>query len=113
LQAIQADIEAHLLDPDLSTIWIAARHGISARYLRALFADRQMTFADFVTDRRLLVVWRRLVNPNTLCDAISTIAYECGFNDLSWFNRAFRRRFGMTPSEVRGLMFERSTKQHW
>ncbi|RVC16943.1 AraC family transcriptional regulator, partial [Mesorhizobium sp. M7A.F.Ca.AU.002.02.1.1] len=24
-----------------------------------------------------------------------------GFNDLSYFNRAFRRRYGATPSDVR------------
>jgi AraC-like DNA-binding protein len=32
---------------------------------------------------------------------ISTIAFNVGFNDLSYFNRTFRRRFGMTPSEAR------------
>jgi hypothetical protein len=25
----------------------------------------------------------------------------CGFNDLSYFNRIFRRRYGMTPSDAR------------
>ena len=29
------------------------------------------------------------------------MAGEAGFNDLSHFNRAFRRRFGVTPSDVR------------
>jgi AraC-like DNA-binding protein len=33
---------------------------------------------------------------------ISEIAFECGFNDLSYFNRCFRRRFGLTPSAARG-----------
>jgi AraC-like DNA-binding protein len=33
--------------------------------------------------------------------AISEIAFDVGFADLSHFNRAFRRRYGMTPSEVR------------
>ena len=32
---------------------------------------------------------------------ISEIAYEVGFNDLSYFNRAFRRRFGHSPGEAR------------
>ena len=33
---------------------------------------------------------------------ISDIAFDCGFNDLSYFNRSFRRRFGLTPSAARG-----------
>jgi AraC-like DNA-binding protein len=33
---------------------------------------------------------------------ISEIAFDCGFNDLSYFNRCFRRRFGLTPSAARG-----------
>jgi AraC-like DNA-binding protein len=31
---------------------------------------------------------------------ISTIALDCGFGDISNFNRAFRRRYGITPSEL-------------
>ena len=33
---------------------------------------------------------------------VAAIAYDCGFGDLSHFNRAFRRRFGETPRAVRG-----------
>jgi AraC-like DNA-binding protein len=33
---------------------------------------------------------------------ISDIAFDSGFNDLSYFNRCFRRRFGLTPSAARG-----------
>lgn len=29
-------------------------------------------------------------------------AIACGFNDLSYFNRCFRRRFGLTPTAARG-----------
>jgi AraC-like DNA-binding protein len=32
---------------------------------------------------------------------ISAIAYKAGFGDVSHFNRAFRRRYGETPSDVR------------
>ena len=32
---------------------------------------------------------------------ISDIAFGCG-HDLSYFNRCFRRRFGLTPSAARG-----------
>jgi AraC-like DNA-binding protein len=32
---------------------------------------------------------------------IAQIAHESGFGDVSYFNRMFRRRFGVTPSDVR------------
>jgi AraC-like DNA-binding protein len=32
---------------------------------------------------------------------ISSVAFEVGFGDLSYFNRTFRSRYGMTPSDVR------------
>jgi AraC-like DNA-binding protein len=30
------------------------------------------------------------------------IAHACGFNDVSYFNRCFRRRFGASPMQYRG-----------
>ncbi len=33
---------------------------------------------------------------------ISQVAYEVGFNDPSWFSRAFKEEFGKTPSEIQG-----------
>ncbi|MFC4844519.1 helix-turn-helix domain-containing protein [Bradyrhizobium sp. GCM10023182] len=29
------------------------------------------------------------------------IAFECGYGDLSYFNRSFRQRYGATPSDIR------------
>ncbi|SKB04183.1 AraC-type DNA-binding protein [Prosthecobacter debontii] len=34
-------------------------------------------------------------------DTIAAVAYACGFEDLSNFNRQFRRAYGITPSEAR------------
>lgn len=101
LKAVKADIEANLASPGLSVDWITARHKVSPRYLRALFADEGVRFTDYVTGRRLALAWRRLTDPALAGHGISDIAYGCGFGDLSWFNRAFRRRFDMTPSEAR------------
>ncbi|GKY89844.1 helix-turn-helix domain-containing protein [Sinisalibacter aestuarii] len=30
---------------------------------------------------------------------VSSIAYACGFNDVSYFNRQFRRLFGCAPGQ--------------
>jgi AraC-like DNA-binding protein len=42
-----------------------------------------------------------LADPDHDRQTIAALAYEAGFGDLSYFNRAFRRRFGMTPGEAR------------
>lgn len=101
LRAAQADIESNLTNPDLRPAWIAARQGISTRYLRSLFAEAGTSFSDYVADRRLQHVARRLVDPRHDRRTISEIAYDCGFGDISWFNARFRTTFGMTPSEFR------------
>lgn len=108
LAAIKADIETHLFRPELSAGWIMARHRISGRYLRALFSDDRTTFTDFVRGRRLSHAMDRLTDPRRASKPVSAIAYEAGFNDLSWFNRAFRRHFGMTPSEARQTALPRA-----
>lgn len=100
LQAIRADIEANLLAPNLSLERLSRRHGISPRYVRALFDGEGTSFTDYVLGRRLLRAHRALSNPASEAK-ISTIAFEAGFGDLSYFNQAFRRHFGMTPSDAR------------
>ena len=34
--------------------------------------------------------------------AIASIAFACGFGDLSYFNRTFKRLYGAPPSDIRG-----------
>jgi len=101
MQAIKADIEAHLAGHDLSLDSISRRHGISPRYVRALFDGEGTSFTDYVLGRRLLRARHALADGRNASVKISTIAFESGFGDLSYFNLAFRRHFGMTPSEAR------------
>lgn len=101
LAVLKNDVQAHLGQSDLSAELVAARHGISSRYLRALFAREGSTFRDYLLESRLLHVHRQLCDPAMSQVSIATLAYDAGFGDLSYFNRAFRRRFGMTPSDAR------------
>jgi AraC-like DNA-binding protein len=101
LESIKADIAAHLSDENLNIAAIAARHHVSVRYLQKLFEADEGSFSEFVLSARLTRTYRTLTNHLQSNRTISDIAYDVGFNDLSYFNRAFRRRFGLTPSEVR------------
>jgi len=67
----------------------------------AVIRARRTTFSEFVLEHRLLLARRLLTNPGNRLSKISTIAYDAGFADISYFNRAFRRRFEATPSELR------------
>jgi AraC-like DNA-binding protein len=97
LRAIKNDILANLGNADLSIDAVARRHGITPRYLGMLFAGEQTSFSQFVLVSRLERAHRMLRDPRNLERPVSAI----GFGDLSYFNRAFRRRYAATPSDVR------------
>ena len=53
---------------------------------------------QYLVRSRLRHAARRLAEDDS---TITDIAYDVGFGDLSYFNRAFRRRYGASPSDVR------------
>ncbi|MER8378267.1 AraC family transcriptional regulator [Mesorhizobium sp. M0142] len=101
LRAIKADIVAHGGHGELSAEDIAARHHLCARYVRKLFESEGTSLSDFMLRQRLVRAHRMLADPSHAGRSITAIAFEVGFNDLSYFNRAFRRRYDATPSDVR------------
>jgi len=80
---------------------VAARHGLSARHVQRLFEQEGTSFTAYLREQRLLMAYRMLGSPRFAHLRISDIAFEAGFSDLSWFNRLFRRRFGMAPADIR------------
>lgn len=101
LRAIKADIIRNLTDRNLSINTIARRHGITPRYVSMLFDGDATTFSEFVLMKRLNQAHRTLINPRFSDRTVSSVAFGAGFGDLSYFNRAFRRLYGATPSDVR------------
>jgi AraC-like DNA-binding protein len=101
LLAIQSDIAENAARSAFSIDEVAARHRVSARYIRRLFEGTGTTFRDYVRQQRLALAHRMLSELRNIGHPISAIAFDAGFNDLSYFNRAFRRRYGATPSEIR------------
>jgi AraC-like DNA-binding protein len=100
LAAVKRDILANIASPDLSIDAVAAHNGITPRYLRMLLQDENTSFTDFVLEQRLARARRMICETRSDC-MISTVAFESGFGDLSYFNRVFRRHFGTTPSDLR------------
>lgn len=54
--------------------------------------------SDYIIDHRLGYASRLLVDTTK---SIAEIGYECGFNNLSNFNRIFKKKKGCSPSEFR------------
>jgi len=98
LEAIKADL---IQDATLALDQLAARQGISPRYVQMLFEEAGTTFSDFALERRLDAARRMLSGPRYATWSVTDIALEAGFGDLSHFNRSFKRRYLMTPSDMR------------
>jgi AraC-like DNA-binding protein len=99
--AILREIDGFMSDPNLSAATIAARFGITPRYLRMLLEVTGRSFTEHLLERRLERAAALLRDPAHRRRRIAEIASACGFGDLSYFNRVFRRRYGATPSETR------------
>jgi len=101
LCAIKSYIEENLDDCNLGITVVAAHHRVTPRYIHRLFEDEGVTYSEFVRDRRLACAYRMLTSLSHTEQSISGIAYAVGFNDLSYFNRTFRCRYGAKPSDIR------------
>jgi AraC family transcriptional activator of tynA and feaB len=98
--AILAHVERHLADRDLTVTGVCRRFAISPRTLHNLFSDADTSFAATVRNLRLERAAAALADPGTAATVLE-IAAAHGFDDPTAFSRAFRRRFGVSPREVR------------
>jgi len=69
-----------------------------ANLCRRFKAYTGLTTGEYLTRCRLAEAVRRLRGGN---EKIATLCFDCGFSDLSNFNRTFRRVFGKPPSAFR------------
>jgi AraC-like DNA-binding protein len=100
LHALRADFA----DPEISPETVARCVGISTRYLHDLLHETGISFSERVQEFRLARALGLLTGRNGAAPRISDAAYQAGFNDLSHFNRLFRRRYGLTPTAARGRL---------
>ncbi|MFD0986632.1 AraC family transcriptional regulator [Methyloligella solikamskensis] len=101
LEAILASIKSRCRDPGFSETALAQDLGLSPRYIRDLLFETGTTFSERVLELRLQHAKSMLSDRRCNSLKIGDIAYGCGFNEVSYFNRCFRRRFGAAPSHFR------------
>jgi AraC-like DNA-binding protein len=90
------------LDPDLTLAQLADQIGISSHLLSQVINKRfNLNFFDFVNQYRVEEFKRRIVNPAYENFSLLGIAFDCGFNSKSAFNRIFKKVTNLTPSQYK------------
>ena len=93
-------IRDHLADPTLDAEHLCQRFALSRASLYRLF-EPVGGVARHIREQRLKRAYREILARDTSSASIGRIARACGFTNATGFNRAFRRYFGVNPSEAR------------
>jgi AraC-like DNA-binding protein len=101
LGAVLDHIRRRYTHPSLSAEVVGRALGLSTRYVQDLLAATGSSFSERVLELRLQHARKMLGAPRHSGMRIGEIVYASGFNDISYFNRSFRRRFGCTPGAAR------------
>jgi AraC-like DNA-binding protein len=103
-------IERRLADAELGPDFLCGALKVSRTVLYELF-EESGGIARYIRSRRLDEAMRRLADSRQARHRIGEIAFAVGFSSEPTFNRAFRERFGCSPSEARAEAEARGTSR--
>lgn len=100
LERLTSIIKKEMASGSVSLEAIASQMYITRGQLtRRVKAIKGMTTQQYAMKVRLTHASNLLKNNTDM--AISEVAFRCGFEDATSFSRAFRRKYGISPSEYR------------
>jgi len=92
--------EKFYLDPELSLHDLSSKLDINPNYLSQIINKKEnKTFYDYINSYRVNEFKKLIAIPKNQEFTLIAIAYECGFNSKSSFNRYFKKNTGQTPSQ--------------
>ncbi|MFS3128579.1 AraC family transcriptional regulator [Nocardioides sp. Bht2] len=91
-------IDDHLTDPNLSAGEVARGAGLSERQLSRLFSQANTSVPRQILARRLDLAYAFL--SQGIGERTVDTAARCGFISQAYFAESFRKRFGVTASQV-------------
>ena len=98
LKSVIKYMELHYSSP-MSIADMADLAGFSESHFMKFFKQTMgVSFTSYLNSYRLTMAGRLLLQSD---DTVLSIATSVGFDNLSYFNRAFKKQFGMTPSAYR------------
>ncbi|GMQ46376.1 helix-turn-helix domain-containing protein [Vibrio sp. 10N] len=81
---------------------VAEHCNLSVTYFSKTFHRHLgVNFRDYVINKKLSLA-KDLLKQDMRCQ-VSVVAYQCGFNDVSYFSRMFKKRVGMSPGTYRNF----------
>jgi AraC-like DNA-binding protein len=98
---IVSAIRSGFASPAFSPRDVAEKVGMSPRYVQDLLQETGKSFTERVIELRMQKARVMLASRRNDRLKVSEIAYACGFGEVSYFNQAFRRRFGAAPTHFR------------
>jgi len=101
LERAKAIIRRNIAEPELSADFVARALNMSPRSLQRLFESADISFSGYVTLERVALAHTQLTDAANKDRSIADIALDCGFGDVSYFNRKFREQYDKSPSAVR------------
>lgn len=94
-------MERHIADPDLSVGKAAAALRVSRGYLHDVLRRSRISFSDHLWERRFQNAHTKLRDPAFNDRTIAEIAFMEGFKSSAHFSRSFKRRYNVSPSDMR------------
>jgi AraC-like DNA-binding protein len=98
---VRRHIRAHAADPALTGTSVARALGWSLRQIQLALQHAGTTPRDLIREERLRMVRDRLRCGHCEHLTITELAHATGFSSASAMSTAFRRRFGVSPREMR------------
>lgn len=99
------------LDPELSLPALSKELEISGHYLSQIINEQfKLNFFDFINKYRVDAFMEKVADPAFGKLSLLGIAFECGFNSKSAFNRIFKETTGLTPSQYKKGILDSSSE---
>jgi len=92
--------DCYYKENNLSLNDLAKKLDMSPNYLSQIINKKEgKNFYDFINSFRVEEFKRLIANPKNKQYTLLALAYDCGFNSKSSFNRSFKKYSGITPSQ--------------
>lgn len=90
-------IDEHLMNPDLSVVFLAEKLGMShSSFYRKIKSVTGMSGIDFINEYRIFKAVQLFKSGET---NVSSVCVQCGFNDIKTFRDAFKKKMQVSPKQ--------------